>query len=60
MGEITIKVYVPDRAEKAFRKAVEETAKFFNERDRFFELMNKLKGTLKVDKPWNELKMEPY
>ncbi|AKG91327.1 hypothetical protein GAH_01372 [Geoglobus ahangari] len=60
MGEITIKVSVPDHAERAFRKAVEETAKFFNERDRFFELMSKLKGTLKVDKSWKELKIEAY
>ncbi|WP_456330216.1 hypothetical protein [Archaeoglobus sp.] len=60
MGEVTIKVSVPDHAEKAFRKAVEETAKFFNKRDRFFELMSALKGALKTDKSWKELKIEAY
>ncbi|AIY89396.1 hypothetical protein GACE_0339 [Geoglobus acetivorans] len=60
MGEMTIKVSVPDHAEKAFKKAVEETAKFFNKRDRFFELMNELRGALKVDKSWEELKTELY
>ena len=60
MGKVTIKVSVPDHAEKAFKKAVEETAKFFNEKDRFFKLMNELKGTLKADKSWKELKMETY
>jgi len=60
MVEVTIKVSVPDHAEKAFRKVVEETAKFFNRRERFFELMNELKGTLKADKSWKELKIEVY
>lgn len=60
MGEVTIKVSVPDNAEKAFIKAVEETAKFFNERGRFFELMNELKGAIKTEKSWKELKMEIY
>ncbi|MCD6494059.1 MAG: hypothetical protein J7K36_09770 [Archaeoglobaceae archaeon] len=60
MVEVTIKVSVPDHAEKAFRKAVEETAKFFNRGDQFFELMNELKGTLKTDKSWKELKIEVY
>jgi len=60
MVEVTIKVSVPDHAEKAFRKAVEETAKFFNKRERFFELMNELKGTLKADKSRKELKIEVY
>lgn len=58
MGEVNIKVSVPDDAEEVFRRAVEEIAKFLNKRDRFLELMNELKGSLKTEKSWKELKAE--
>ncbi|AGK61250.1 hypothetical protein Asulf_01254 [Archaeoglobus sulfaticallidus PM70-1] len=60
MGEITIKVRVPDRFEEIFKREVEELAKALIEKERLFEKLRELKGILETDKPWKELKREIY
>ncbi len=60
MGIVEIKVEVPDGMEKRFRKVIEEIAKFYNRRDRLFELIEELKGSIETDKSWKDLRFEAY
>lgn len=60
MGEITIKVKVPNGREEAFKKVVEEIAEFYNKKEVFFNLIDELKGSVKTKKTWKELKLEAY
>lgn len=60
MGIVEIKVEVPDGMEERFKRVVEEIAKFYNRRDRLFELIEELKGSIETDKSWKDLRFEAY
>ncbi|WP_297549701.1 hypothetical protein [Thermococcus sp.] len=60
MGEVVIQVVVPDGYEEAFKKEVEEMAKYLRNRERLKKKMEKLFGMLKTDKTWKEMKREMY
>ena len=60
MGEVVIQVVVPDGYEEAFKKEVEEMAKYLRNRERLKKNMEKLFGILKTEKTWKELKGEIY
>lgn len=60
MGVVEIRVEVPDEKEEEFRRVVEEIAKFYNRRDRLFELMEELGGSIETEKSWKELREEAY
>jgi len=60
VGIVEIKVKVPDGMEERFKKVIEEIAKFYNRRDRLFELLEELKDSIETDKPWRELRVEAH
>lgn len=60
MGVVEIKVKVPDGMEERFRRVVEEIAKFYNMRNRLFELLEELKGSIETDKSWKDLRVEAH
>ena len=60
MGVVRIKVEVPDGMEESFKKVIEEIAKHYLRRERLFGLIEELKGSIKVDKTWKELRVEAY
>ena len=60
MGEVVIHVVVPDGYEEAFKKEVEEMAKYLQNRERLKKDMERLFGILKTDKTWKEIKREMY
>ncbi|NJE03293.1 hypothetical protein [Thermococcus sp. MV11] len=60
MGEIVIRVNVPEGYEESFKKEVEEMAKYLRNREKLRKNMEKLFGILKTDKTWKELKREMH
>ena len=60
MTKVTIQVDVPDEYVDSFKKHVEEMARFLRNKERLKENLEKVKGILKTDKSWEELKEEYY
>ncbi|XRO76592.1 hypothetical protein ACO3VM_07400 [Methanocaldococcus sp. 10A] len=60
MGVVEIRVKVPDGMEERFKKIVKEIAKFYNTKNRLFNLLEELKGTIETDKSWKDLKVEAH
>ena len=60
MGEIVIRVNVPEGYEESFKKEVEEMAKYLRNREKLRKNMEKLFGILKTNKTWKEMKREMY
>ncbi|AFL94360.1 hypothetical protein CL1_0145 [Thermococcus cleftensis] len=60
MGEIVIRVNVPEGYEESFKKEVEEMAKYLRNREKLRKNMEKLFGILKTDKTWKEMKREMH
>lgn len=60
MGIVEIRVEVPDGMEESFKKTVEEIAKYYSKRDSLFGLIEELKGSIKTDKSWRELRVEAH
>ncbi len=60
MAKVTIQVDVPDEYVDSFKKHVEEIARFLRNKERLKENLEKVKGILKTDKSWEELKEEYY
>ncbi len=60
MGVVEIKVEVPDDVEESFKRIVKELAKFYNRRKKLFELIEELRGSVKTEKSWKELREEAH
>ncbi|MEZ0344072.1 MAG: hypothetical protein ABWJ99_04650 [Caldimicrobium sp.] len=60
MGEVEIKFKVPDGMEERFKRVVKEIAEFYNKKNRLFELVEALKGSIETDKSWRDLKGEAH
>ncbi|AMQ18617.1 hypothetical protein [Thermococcus peptonophilus] len=60
MEKVVIEVEVPKEYAEEFRREVEEMAKYLRNRKALWGEMKKLKGILKTDKSWEELKEECY
>ncbi|CAB3288336.1 conserved protein of unknown function [Methanocaldococcus lauensis] len=60
MGVVEIRVKVPDGMEERFIKIVKEIAKFYNTKNHLFKLLEELKGSIKTDKSWKDLKVEAH
>lgn len=58
MGEIVVKVVVPDGEEIEFKEIIEEIAEFYNRRNRILKILDELRGMLNTTKSWNELEAE--
>ncbi|NJE10142.1 MULTISPECIES: hypothetical protein [unclassified Thermococcus] len=58
--DVVIHVKVPKKYAETFRKDVEAMAWYLSHKDELFENMKKLKGIMKTNKSWKELKEEYY
>jgi flagellar biosynthesis regulator FlbT len=60
MGDIVIRVDVPDQFQASFRQEVEEMAEALKNRAKLFDTLKALRGTMKTEKPWKQLKEEAH
>ncbi|GEM_PF-883835 len=60
MVDVVIHVKVPKKYAEIIQKDVEAKAWYLSHREELFETLKKLKGILKTDKSWKELKREYY
>ncbi|MDV3103827.1 hypothetical protein [Thermococcus waiotapuensis] len=58
--EVTIHVKVPREYAEEFKRDVEARAWYLSHREELFKNLKKLKGILKTEKSWKELKEEYY
>lgn len=58
--DVTIRVKVPREYAEEFKKDVEARAWYLSHKEELFKNLKKLKGVLKTEKSWKELKEEYY
>ncbi|BAD86257.1 hypothetical protein, conserved [Thermococcus kodakarensis KOD1] len=58
--DVVIHVKVPKKYAEEFRKEVEARAWYLAHKKELFENLKKLKGIMKTDKSWKEIKRELY
>lgn len=60
MGDVVIKISVPDGKEESFKMLVEEMARYYSRRHAIPAIIDELKGSIRIDKPWHMLKEEVH
>lgn len=60
MGNVVIRVNVPDGKEEQFKRLVEDIARHYSRRHAIPAMIDELKGLVKTDKPWSMLKKEAH